>query len=196
MKILDLKIEGFRSLKSVSWQPGDVNVLIGPNAGGKSNLLNVILCTLIRRNPPESLKILMVDLKGGVELSFYEGIPHLITHIVETDDDGNELEITRSGIIESRKMVPPMLRWVIKEGESRLSKMKRAGFKDIGSFNRHKPKNSKNRLPHLMIVIDEWGDVSLDPGIKREANTALANIAQRFRAAGVHVIACTQYPNK
>jgi len=175
------------------------SILVGGTVGGgKSNLLNVMLCTLIRRNSPESLRILMVDLKGGLEFSFYEGIPHLLTHIVNInrDEDGNdnEYEITRTGIIEHRKDVPPLLEWLINEGERRNKIIKDGDHKNIDNFNRNR--HAKNRLPHLLLVIDEWGDVSLDKTISTKANDALANISQRFRAVGIHVVACTQYPNK
>jgi len=183
----------YRSLRNM------YSILVGGTiGGGKSNLLNVILCSLIRRNPPEALEILMIDLKGGLEFSFYEGIPHLKTHIVNTyfDKEGNENEheITRTGIIEHRNDVPPLLEWLINEGEKRNKIIKEGGHKNIGNFNRMK--KAHNRLPHILLVIDEWADVSLDKTISTKANDMLANIAQRFRAVGIHVIACTQVPNK
>ena len=176
------------------------SMLVGGTIGaGKSNILNVILCSLIRRNSPDNLKMILVDLKGGLEFQHYEGIPHLLTHIVltkqKTDDEGEageEKELTRTGIIERREDVPDVLLWLVREGEKRLATLKKDGKKNIGDFNRFK---KKKKMPHLFFVIDEWGDVKLDPKIGKLSEDRLANIAQRFRAAGIHVIVCTQHPS-
>lgn len=158
------------------------SMLIGGTIGsGKSNILNVILCTLIRRNSPERLKLLLVDLKGGLEFSFYEGIPHLLSvpNVVE------------GGIAYYRNQVPDLLKYLLDEGERRIAIMKNAGYKDIARYNQH---HRKNYMPHMVLFIDEWGDVKLDPKIGRESEEILTNIAQRFRAVGIHVVLCTQMP--
>jgi len=155
------------------------SMLIGGTIGsGKSNMLNVILSTLIRRNPPDRLKLLLVDLKGGLEFSAYEGVPHLLDEV-------------EGGIIYYRKNVPDVLSYLIREGERRIELMRKAGYKDIGRYNQY---HRRDHLPHLVFVIDEWGDVKLDAKIGRDAEEMLTNIAQRFRAVGIHVILCTQMP--
>lgn len=158
------------------------SMLIGGTIGsGKSNILNVILCTLIRRNPPDRLKLILVDLKGGLEFSFYEGIPHLL----EIED------FAPGGIAYYRDHVPGVLTWLHREGERRIQVIKNAGYKDIGRYNQHQRKKA---LPHIVFVIDEWADVKLEAKIGRHSEDILTNIAQRFRAVGIHVILCTQVP--
>jgi hypothetical protein len=156
-------------------------LVAGTIGGGKSNFLNVLLCTLIQRNPPERLKLILVDLKGGLEFQFYAGLPHLIPIP----------DVAPSGIADHNHQVPGVLEWLHTEGERRQAILRDAGYKSIGRYNAHR---RGSRMPHLLLVIDEWADVMYDKGIKSRAEEALANIAQRYRAVGVHVIVCTQVP--
>jgi DNA segregation ATPase FtsK/SpoIIIE-like protein len=158
------------------------SMLVGGTIGsGKSNILNVILCSLIRRNPPDRLKLLLVDLKGGLEFSFYEGIPHLLSIP----------EKAPGGIVYYRQDVPDLLAWLIEEGERRIELIKRAGYKDIARYNQY---HRKNHLPHLVLVIDEWADIKLERETGKVCEARLTNIASRFRAVGIHVVICTQVP--
>ena len=155
------------------------SMLVAGSIGeGKSNFLNVILCALIRRNRPEDLRLILIDLKGGLEFQYYETIPHLI-------------EIGGRKITDNNEQVPEVLHWLHDEGERRMKVLREAGHKDIGHFNAHR---KKGRLPHILLVIDEWADIMYDPKIKNECMELLANIAQRLRAEGVHIIVCTQIP--
>jgi hypothetical protein len=159
-----------------------VHLLIaGTTGGGKSNFLNVVLCTLIRRNRPDQLEMLLVDLKGGLEFNYYDGIPHLrkIPAIAPT------------GIIYERDQVAPLLNWVIHEGERRMAVLLKAGAKNIGEYNAHR--RGLARMAQMVFVIDEWADVKLGKGGK-ETEERLANAVQRMRAVGIHVILCTQVP--
>ncbi len=165
------------------------SMLVGGTIGsGKSNILNVILCTLIRRNSPSRLKLLLVDLKGGLEFSFYEGIPHLLK-LDLTDKSGDP--VAPGGIAYERDHVPYVLAWLHAEGERRIRVIREAGYKDIGRYNQH---NRRNHLAHLVLVIDEWADIKLDHETGTRSENLLTNIAQRFRAVGIHVILCTQVP--
>ena len=168
-----------------------ISVLVGGETGsGKSNLLNVVLCTLIRRNTPDRLKLVLVDLKGGLEFDAYYGIPHLLP-IAAEDDEGNS--IAAAGIISRREHVPLALAWLHAEGERRINVLKRAGVKDIARYNHHH--RGKKHMPHLVFIIDEWADVKLIRGKKgQEAEDLLINIVSRYRAVGIHVIPCTQTP--
>lgn len=158
------------------------HMLIGGTTGaGKSNFVNVVLCALIRRNSPKHLRMVMVDLKGGLEFDFYEGIPHLLP--IE--------EVAQNGIANYRDQVPGVLTWLLKEGERRIKILKAAGKKDIGRYNQF---HRKDPLPHLLFIIDEYADVKLDRKIGKEVEEKLINIASRFRAVGIHVIICTQVP--
>lgn len=160
-------------------------LIAGTVGGGKSNFINALICTLLRYNSPNRLKFMLVDLKGGVEFSYYQGIPHLLTL---PNGEGER----KPAIIEKRDDVPEALRWIVNEGERRLGLLKEKRKKNVGQFNYQ----NRNPIPHLVVVIDEWADVKLDRDTGREAEELLINIASRFRAAGIHVILCTQVPNK
>lgn len=160
-------------------------LIAGTVGGGKSNFINALICTLLRYNSPNRLKFMLVDLKGGVEFSYYQGIPHLLTL---PNGEGER----KPAIIEKRDDVPEALRWIVNEGERRLGLLKDKRKKNVGQFNYQ----NRNPIPHLVVVIDEWADVKLDRDTGREAEELLINIASRFRAAGIHVILCTQVPNK
>jgi len=158
------------------------SILVGGTIGaGKSNILNVMICALIRRNSPERLWLSLVDLKGGLEFSDYAGIPHL-----RTDRD-----VSKTGIIEHREDVPYLLDWIIEEGERRMSRLKKTGVRDIGRYNQ---RHRKKPMARWVLVIDEYADTRMS-GDKQEIEKKLTNVAQRFRAVGIHVIACTQYPS-
>ena len=165
------------------------SLLIGGTIGsGKSNIMNVIICSLIQRNRSDRLKFLMIDLKGGLEFNFYEGIPHLLK--LETKDEDGNL-VAPNGICYKNNQVPRALEWLHGEGERRIGIIRESGYKEIGRYNQH---NRKMALPHIILVIDEWADVKLMKKLGAEAEELLINIAQRFRAVGIHVILCTQVP--
>lgn len=180
---------GIGANKRVIWRSFSdmLSMLIGgsPN-GGKSNIVNAMICALIRSNSPRKLRFVLVDLKGGVEFSFYENLPHLLP--VPIDGEGG-----KSAIIEKREQVLPALEWLITEGERRLALLKADHIKHIGQYNFQ---NRKAPLAHLMLIIDEWADVKVDPKVGARAEELLINISNRMRAAGVHVILCTQSPTK
>lgn len=155
----------------------------GTIGGGKSNFLNVILLTLIRRNPPDRLKLILIDLKGGLEFQFYEGIPHLMP--IPTLAEG--------GIADKNEQVPGILQWLKLEGERRMQVLRAAEQKSIGMYNAHR---KQNRMPHILLVIDEFADIMYNKKISGYCEETMANIAQRFRAVGIHVILCTQVPKK
>lgn len=160
-------------------------LVAGTTGGGKSNFLNVLICTLLRYNSKKRLRLLLVDLKGGVEFSFYADVPHLLPIPLPGE--------RMAAIIEDRTDVAPAFQWLVEEGERRLGKLKAAHYKHIGEFNYH---NHKDSMPHIVVVVDEWADVKLEPKLGKPAEELLINIASRFRAAGIHLIVCTQTPNK
>ena len=156
-------------------------LVAGTIGGGKSNILNVALVTLIRRNSPDRLKFILVDLKGGLEFQYFEGIPHLIPLP----------GIAPGGIADKSEQVPGILHWLHEEGEKRMKIIREAGHKNIGRYNAYR---KSGRMPHIVLVIDEWADVMYNKAIARDCEETLANVAQRFRAVGIHVILCTQIP--
>lgn len=166
-------------------------LVAGTTGGGKSNILNVLICTLLRYNSKRRLRLLLVDLKGGVEFSFYASIPHLLPiPLPGRKDDEPERS---SAIIEDRQDVPAAFGWLVREGERRLAILKESHFKHIGEYNFRNPKGI---IPHIVCIVDEWADVKLEPKLGKECEELLINIASRFRAAGIHMVVCTQTPNK
>lgn len=175
------------------------HMLIGGTTGaGKSNVLNAFICALIMRNPPERLRLLMVDLKGGLEFASYEGIPHLLEVTIppkKTDKSEDctcppEPEVI-SGIAYKREQVPPILEWLMQEGERRICLLKGAEVRDIGRYNQ---RHRAHPLAHLVFVVDEIADLKIDSDNWKRCMTMLTNICQRLRAVGIHVILCTQIP--
>lgn len=178
---------GMRSDKKFYWQTLKrfYSLLVAGTPGtGKSNMINGMICALLKHNSPRELNLILVDLKGGVEFTFYEGVPHLLP--VPVDDQGTE-----KAIIERREQVLPALEWLIKEGERRLELLKKQRVKTIGEYNQH-----WGPLAHIVLVIDEWADVKVEPKLGNRAEELLTNVSNRFRAAGIHVILCTQSPTR
>jgi hypothetical protein len=163
------------------------HMLMGGTTGaGKSNALNAMLCTLLRFNSPRKLRLVLVDLKGGIEFAPYLGVPHIWKW---KDADGVE----HQGVIENRGDVIPMFNRVLAEGERRMVTLRDGRMKHIGKYNTTHPKQP---WPHIVVVIDEWADVKLDPKVKGPAEELVINMASRFRAVGIHLILCTQVPTR
>lgn len=164
-------------------------LIAGTTGAGKSNVLNVLICTLLRYNSKRRLRLLLVDLKGGVEFSYYTGIPHLLPIPLPTVQEPQRV----AAIVERRQDVVPAFEWIVQEGERRLGMLKADHSKHIGEYNYH---HRNDPMPHIVFVVDEWADVKLEPKLGKEAEELLINIASRFRAVGIHPIVCTQTPNK
>lgn len=159
-------------------------LVAGASGTGKSNMVNNIICTLISHSSPEDLRIVLIDLKGGLEMDFYDGIPHLLKI------DG----VTETGICTEREQVPAALEYVRQQSENRIKIIGEAGHKKITQFNAHRA--ARNRLPFLLVVIDEYADIQQDKSIARQVQTLLAGIAAKSRAAGIHILVGTQHPLK
>jgi DNA segregation ATPase FtsK/SpoIIIE-like protein len=204
------------------------NMLVAGTIGsGKSKFLHSMICTLIRHNSPSKLKLVMVDLKGGVEFKRFHKLPHIMKikwlqkkakaksklSVEDEDEDPGTEDYTspeafaqdgfeetaneRIAVIDRREEVPNLLAWLIREGDRRLRLLNEASVDSIGKYNQHPPDGSiHSYLPHVFLFIDEWADVKLTPQIGRQAELMLTNISNRFRAAGIHVVVCTQSPNR
>ena len=146
-------------------------LVAGATGSGKSVCLNDIIISLLYQNGPDDLKFIMVDPKR-VELSVYAGIPHLlIPPIVKAEEAINALK------------------WAVREMERRLDHLSKFGAKDIDSYNA----KSKERMPRIVIVIDELADLMSQS--KRDVEAVIVRIAQMARAAGIHLILATQRPS-
>ncbi|OGI34260.1 MAG: hypothetical protein A2259_04290 [Candidatus Moranbacteria bacterium RIFOXYA2_FULL_43_15] len=166
-------------------------LIAGATGTGKSVSINSIITTLLYQNTPEELKFIMVDPKR-VELSLYNGIPHLLTDV----------------IVENGKVVSA-LRWAVSEMEKRYRILQDTGSRDILSYKEKQKLGKKikytdsetkkteeremENLPYIVIVIDELADLMGSHG--KEVEGAIVRIAQMARAVGIHLILSTQRPS-
>ncbi|MFH0969518.1 MAG: DNA translocase FtsK, partial [Patescibacteria group bacterium] len=166
-------------------------MIAGSTGSGKSVCINSILLSLLYQNSPEDLKLILVDPKR-VELSLYNGIPHLLSDVVV--DNGR---------------VVSALKWAIGEMEKRYVLLQETGSRDITSYNqkvlageKRKITNQEtgevteeelNKLPYIIIVIDELADLMGSHG--KEVEGVIIRIAQMARAVGIHLIISTQRPS-
>ncbi len=157
-------------------------IVAGSSGGGKSNMENAIACMFIRNNSPEIVRMVFFDLKGGVEFTHFENIPHLWPM-------SDKKNWSTTGIVEYPSDVIPALKILFDECMSRLGKLKKAKVKNINEYNRGK---KSNRIPYIIVFFDEWASTKKLVGA--EAETLLSNIANLSRSAGIHFILATQYP--
>jgi DNA segregation ATPase FtsK/SpoIIIE-like protein len=159
----------------------------GQTLGGKSNMLNVIICCHLARNTPDQLRVLMVDMKGGgIELMHFEGVAHLLTDTIQD---------VKSGIAQNIDQALGVLYYAAEESEKRQHRFMEAKLKNIEQWNR---KHRKSRLPRLVVYIDELALLMPEDELKlrREVMGLIRKIASTARAAGVHLVAATQSANK
>jgi S-DNA-T family DNA segregation ATPase FtsK/SpoIIIE len=164
--------------KDVAGKPAIVDMsamphllIAGTTGSGKSVCINAILCCLLMTHTPNELRFVMVDPKR-VELTGYNGIPHLLTPV----------------IVDSEKVVGT-LQWMSREMDSRYKKFAEVGARNIEDFNAQ----SANKLPYIIVVIDELADLMMLAPEETERN--LNRLAQLARATGIHVIIATQRPS-
>lgn len=171
-------------------------LVAGTTGAGKSVCLNAMLLSLLYKSTPEELRIIMIDPKM-LELSVYDGIPHLLTPVVTDMKDASSA-----------------LRWCVVEMERRYRLMASLGVRNIAGYNQKireakskgtplldpLSKNSENTeqkelqtLPNIVVLGDEFADMMVVVGKKVE--TLIARLAQKARAAGVHLILATQRPS-
>ncbi|MFH1789940.1 MAG: DNA translocase FtsK 4TM domain-containing protein [bacterium] len=146
-------------------------LIAGATGSGKTVCINTILLSLLYQNTAETLRLIMIDPKR-VELTMYNGIPHLLTPII-TD----------------AKQTVNALRWTINEMNRRFDLLSQAGRRDINTYNT----NGKEKLPHIVFVIDELADLMASTASEVEAG--IIRIAQMARAVGIHLIVATQRPS-
>lgn len=164
-------------------------MVAGTTGAGKSNFIHAGINTLIRRNSPTQVQMILIDLKGGLEFSRYVGVPHLL-QVVQGGDKNPEDSIAPDGIVTERDKVQPLLAWLRVYGEKRMKMLLDSNASNIGEYN---ARRKTKRMPFLVVWIDEWADVRLSKGGK-EAEDELVNLVQRMRAVGIHFILATQIP--
>ncbi len=147
-------------------------LVAGQTGSGKSVMINDILTSLLYRNSPSDLKLILVDPKQ-VELTPFNEVPHLLTEVI------HEPEQTISA-----------LKWAVAEMERRLRTMAGVGRRNIDEYNKLKP---EEKMPYIVIVIDELSDLMMMAA--RDVEALIVRIAQKARAAGIHLILATQRPS-
>ena len=182
--------------KDISGLPvvGELNkmphlLVAGQTGSGKSVMINTLLCSLLYRNAPSDMKLILVDPKQ-VEMAPYQDIPHLLTPV----------------IVEPEKTISA-LKWAVNEMERRYSLLAEEKVRDIKSYN-EKVKNKtvgvededgniqqvdEGHMPYIVIVIDELADLMMVAA--RDVEALIVRIAQKARAVGIHLVLATQRPS-
>ncbi|UXS68788.1 DNA translocase FtsK [Staphylococcus chromogenes] len=148
-------------------------LIAGATGSGKSVSINSILLSLLYRNHPEELKLLLIDPKM-VELAPYNDLPHLV-----------------APVITDVKAATQSLKWAVEEMERRYKLFAQTHVRNITAFN--KKVNYDQRMPKIVIVIDELADLMMMA--PQEVEQSIARIAQKARACGIHMLVATQRPS-
>lgn len=149
-------------------------LVAGATGSGKSVFINTAILSLLYRLSPQQLRLILIDPKM-LELVVFDGIPHLLTSV-----------ITRSNIATKA------MKWAVEEMERRYDMMSESGSKNIESFNAKA--RSDRKLPYIVIIVDELADLMFS-GRREEVEIAITRLAQKARAAGIHLLIATQRPS-
>lgn len=177
--------------KDISGKPVLINLadmphllIAGTTGGGKSSTINALVTSLIVRNGPEQVRLLLVDPKR-VELGVYDGIPHLLTHVVT-----------------NAKRASEGLAWVVREMEVRYEKLAEVGARDIAGYNSMVSAQGgivvgeafEHRvMGFIVVVVDELNDLMMVAA--RDVEDSIMRLAQMARAVGIHLVVATQRPS-
>jgi S-DNA-T family DNA segregation ATPase FtsK/SpoIIIE len=148
-------------------------LVAGATGSGKSVMIHSIILSLLYKNSPQSLRMVLIDPKR-VELSIYENLPHLV-----------------SPVITESKKAAGVFKWAIAEMERRYQLLQAGGNRDVKSYNASTGKDDP--LPYVVIVADELADIMTTYG--REVEGSIVRLAQMARATGIHLILATQRPS-
>ena len=146
-------------------------LIAGTTGSGKSVCINTIIVSLLYKLTPDLCKFILIDPKM-LELSAYEGIPHLLTPVI-TDS----------------KKAASALGWTVREMNSRYKLMSKEGVRNIDGYNA----KHKHKMPYIVVVVDEMSDLMLVAG--KEIENYIQKLSQMARAAGIHIIMATQRPS-
>jgi S-DNA-T family DNA segregation ATPase FtsK/SpoIIIE len=149
-------------------------LIAGTTGSGKSVMVNAIICSIIARHTPDTVKFIMVDPKR-VELIGYNGIPHLVAPVV----------------VELERIVG-VLKWVTREMDDRYKRFSDAGARNIEDYNKNLS-GDREPMPYIVVIIDELADLMIQA--PEETERAITRIAALARATGIHLVIATQRPS-
>lgn len=150
-------------------------LIAGSTGSGKSVCVNCMIMSLLYRSSPDDVRFIMIDPKV-VELSVYNGIPHLLIPVVTEP-----------------KKAASALAWAVQEMENRYKQFSQYNIRDISSYNVYAANNDMETMPRIVIIVDELADLMM---VARDSvEEAINRIAQKARAAGMHLIVATQRPS-
>ena len=166
-------------------------LMAGATGAGKSVGINCLVLSILFTRSPDECKLVLVDPKQ-VELSFYRGIPHMI-----------------SPVVTDMKKVPGILDWAVRKMEERYDLLARVGVRDIAGFNKLGEEKVKKNLgikegdeavvdtymPRIVIIIDELADLMMLSTSSKDVEANIQRLAQKSRAIGIHVVLATQRPS-
>ena len=152
-------------------------LIAGSTGSGKSVMINVIITSILMTTKPTDVRLMLIDPKR-VELSIYNGVPHLLTPVVT-----------------EAKKAPSALNKVLTEMDRRYEAFAASGVRNIDEFNQKVAQHDTEvqKMPYVVVIIDELSDLMMVAG--NEVETAIVRLAQMARAAGIHVIIATQRPS-
>lgn len=155
-------------------------LVAGTTGGGKSNMINVIITTLISKHGPNEVQFVLVDLKEGLEFQHYDKIPHLMRPVVTTIEGAAEV----------------MLQLEQKRAE-RGKALAAARVKDIDEYNQVMERRKQPQMPRIVVIFDEYAaiDNPFSQDLKKSIQASAMQLTNKARAAGIHLILCTQRPS-
>ena len=170
---LGKSIEGNIICKGIEDMPHCL--VAGATKSGKSVCMNTMLISLLIKNKPSDLKLILVDPKK-VELTFYEELPHLVTPVISDPE-----------------IASVALKWAVDEMENRYERLAKIRVRNIEDYNKKAKDNpSLNKMPYIVIVIDELADLMMT--CSSDVEDSIKRITAKARAAGIHLIVATQRP--
>lgn len=150
-------------------------LIAGSTGSGKSVCINCMITSILYKTSPDDVRMIMIDPKV-VELGVYNGIPHLLIPVVTEP-----------------KKAAAALAWAVQEMENRYKMFARYGIRDINSYNSYAYEHEMDKMPRILVIIDELADLMM---VARDSvEEAINRIAQKARAAGIHLVVATQRPS-